>query len=192
MIDAGSAGHPLCRASRCTLEATLTAEAQSYLARLDIAHKVAIRDGAFTTTDLSTGQRKRLALVHAYPERRPVMVLDEWAADRDPTFRRIFYTEILPDLKRQGKTLIVISHDDRYFSAADRYIRLENGRVVEEVRPDRLSAISNSQIRNPNYKNLLKFELLSPLNNNDAYPWALAQVHHPILGETAHPSLPVG
>ena len=119
-------------------EATLTAEAQQYLERLEIAHKVSIRDGAFTTTDLSTGQRKRLALVHAYLERRPVMVLDEWAADQDPTFRHIFYTEILPDLKRQGKTLIVISHDDRYFSAADRYIRLEEGRIVEEVRPVRV------------------------------------------------------
>ena len=119
-------------------EAALTAEAQKYLERLEIAHKVSIRDGAFTTTDLSTGQRKRLALVHAYLERRPVMVLDEWAADQDPTFRRIFYTEILPDLKRQGKTLIVISHDDRYFSAADRYIRLEEGRIVEEVRPVRV------------------------------------------------------
>lgn len=116
-------------------EATLGAQAQKYLEQLEIAHKVSIRDGAFTTTDLSTGQRKRLALVHAYLERRPVMVLDEWAADQDPTFRRIFYTEILPDLKRQGKTLIVISHDDRYFSSADRYIRLEEGRIVEEVRP---------------------------------------------------------
>lgn len=123
-------------------EAALTAEAQKYLERLEIAHKVSVRDGAFTTTDLSTGQRKRLALVHAYLERRPVMVLDEWAADQDPTFRRIFYTEILPDLKRQGKTLIVISHDDRYFSAADRYIRLEEGRIVEEVRPVRVPAAS--------------------------------------------------
>ncbi|WP_031397817.1 cyclic peptide export ABC transporter [Burkholderia paludis] len=115
-------------------EADLTAEARRYLERLGISHKVAIRDGAFSTTDLSTGQRKRLALVHAYLERRPVMVLDEWAADQDPTFRRIFYTEILPDLKRQGKTLIVISHDDRYFNAADRYIRLDEGRIVEDVR----------------------------------------------------------
>ncbi|WP_321947650.1 cyclic peptide export ABC transporter [Paraburkholderia sp. J10-1] len=109
--------------------------AQRYLERLALTHKVSVReDGTFSTTDLSTGQRKRLALVHAYLEGRPVMVLDEWAADQDPTFRRIFYTEILPDLKRQGTTLIVISHDDRYFSAADRYIRLEGGRIVEEVR----------------------------------------------------------
>ncbi|WP_321818503.1 MULTISPECIES: cyclic peptide export ABC transporter [unclassified Paraburkholderia] len=122
-------------------EARLGAQAQRYLERLEIAHKVQVRDGAFTTTDLSTGQRKRLALVHAYLEQRPVMVLDEWAADQDPTFRRVFYTEILPDLKRQGKTLIVISHDDRYFDASDRYIRLENGRIVEEVRPQRTGEV---------------------------------------------------
>jgi putative ATP-binding cassette transporter len=115
-------------------EHTPQGEAQRYLERLALAHKVSVRDGMFSTTDLSTGQRKRLALVHAYLEGRPVMVLDEWAADQDPTFRRIFYTEILPDLKRQGKTLIVISHDDRYFDAADRYIRLEDGKIVEEVR----------------------------------------------------------
>ncbi|PXW28667.1 cyclic peptide export ABC transporter [Paraburkholderia caballeronis] len=114
---------------------TLRADAQRYLERLALAHKVSVRDGAFSTTDLSTGQRKRLALVHAYLENRPVLVLDEWAADQDPTFRRIFYAEILPDLKRQGKTLIVISHDDRYFGAADRYVRIEDGRIVEEVRP---------------------------------------------------------
>jgi putative ATP-binding cassette transporter len=77
-------------------------------------------------------------LTHAYLARRPVMVLDEWAADQDPTFRCIFYTEILADLKRHAKSLIVISHDDRYFSAADHSIRLEDGRIVEEVRPLRV------------------------------------------------------
>ncbi|RAR61324.1 putative ATP-binding cassette transporter [Paraburkholderia unamae] len=123
-------------------EHTRESEAQRYLERLALAHKVSVRDGMFSTTDLSTGQRKRLALVHAYLEGRPVMVLDEWAADQDPTFRRIFYTEILPDLKRQGKTLIVISHDDRYFDAADRIIRLEDGRIVEAVRPGRDTAMA--------------------------------------------------
>lgn len=105
--------------------------ASRYLARLQIDHKVRIADGCFSTTDLSAGQRKRLALVHAYLEQRPVMMFDEWAADQDPTFRRVFYTELLPDLKRQGKMLIVVSHDDRYFAAADRIVRLEAGRIVE-------------------------------------------------------------
>lgn len=115
-------------------EKAMPAEIDDYLVRLDIAHKVSIRGGAFSTTDLSAGQRKRLALIQVCLERRPVLVFDEWAAEQDPTFRRIFYTEILPDLKRQGKTLIVISHDDRYFHVADCCIRLQAGRIAEETR----------------------------------------------------------
>ena len=95
-------------------EQSIPEDASQYLERLEISHKVSIQDGKFTTTDLSTGQRKRLALINAWLEHRPVLVFDEWAADQDPTFRRIFYTELLPDLKRLGKTIIVISHDDRY------------------------------------------------------------------------------
>lgn len=110
------------------------ADASRYLERLEIAHKVSIRDGVFSTTDLSTGQRKRLALVSAWLEERPVLVFDEWAADQDPTFRRIFYTELLPDLKRLGKTIIVISHDDRYFDVADQLIHMAAGKVQQENR----------------------------------------------------------
>ncbi|WP_316175869.1 MULTISPECIES: cyclic peptide export ABC transporter [unclassified Bradyrhizobium] len=103
--------------------------AQRYLDRLELAHKVSIDGGAFSTTDLSTGQRKRLALINAWIEGRPVLVFDEWAADQDPAFRQIFYTELLADLKRLGKTIIVISHDDRYFHCADRIVRLRDGRI---------------------------------------------------------------
>ncbi|WP_422403685.1 cyclic peptide export ABC transporter [Pseudomonas sp. GZD-209] len=110
----------------------LPAQADQYLRRLEIAHKVSVEDGRFSTTDLSTGQRKRLALVNAWVEGRPVLVFDEWAADQDPTFRRVFYTELLPDLQRLGKTIIVISHDDRYFDCADQLVRMEAGRVVSE------------------------------------------------------------
>ena len=110
----------------------IPADADRYLKRLEIGHKVTITDGVFSTTDLSTGQRKRLALVNAWLEERPVLVFDEWAADQDPTFRRIFYTELLPDLKRLGKTIIVISHDDRYFDVADQLVRMQAGRVITE------------------------------------------------------------
>ncbi len=120
--------------------ADLADRAEAYLTRLEIAHQTRIQDGAFTTIDLSTGQRKRLALVHAYLENRPILMFDEWAADQDPTFRRVFYREVLPELRRQGKTLIVVSHDDRFFDAADRVIRLEAGRIVEDraVTADRI------------------------------------------------------
>jgi putative ATP-binding cassette transporter len=115
-----------------SLDSNLTARAMAYLEELEIAHKVDIHDGAFSTIDLSTGQRKRLALIHAYLEDRPIMLFDEWAADQDPTFRRVFYERILPDLKAQGKTLIVVSHDDRFFHCADHIITLREGRLIDE------------------------------------------------------------
>ncbi|QTL04747.1 cyclic peptide export ABC transporter [Aquabacter sp. L1I39] len=99
------------------------------LDRLGLAHKVTLEGTQWSTLDLSTGQRKRLALVDAWLQDRPVMVFDEWAADQDPAFRRLFYEEILPELKLAGRTLIVISHDDRYFAAADRLLMLEGGQL---------------------------------------------------------------
>ncbi|KPX33323.1 Pyoverdine ABC transporter ATP-binding/permease protein [Pseudomonas tremae] len=118
-------------------EAALPQDAGKYLDRLDIAHKVSIKDGAFTTTDLSTGQRKRLALINAWLDERQVLVFDEWAADQDPAFRRVFYTELLPELKQQGKTIIVISHDDRYFYIADQLVRMQTGQIqVEQVQSE--------------------------------------------------------
>ncbi|RAR62499.1 ABC transporter family protein [Paraburkholderia unamae] len=111
----------------------MIARAQAMIERLEIAHKVSVENGAFTTTDLSTGQRKRLALVQAMLEARPVIMLDEWAADQDPTFRAVFYREFLPALKRLGKTVIAVSHDDRFFDAADRVIRVSEGQIVEVI-----------------------------------------------------------
>jgi len=98
-----------------------------YLKRLAIDHKVSIDEGKLSTTSLSQGQRKRLALLLMYMEDRQVLLLDEWAADQDPVFRDVFYREILPELKAAGKTIIAISHDDRYFDAADKVYRLDRG-----------------------------------------------------------------
>lgn len=117
--------------------ANLDAQGNALLAKLHLQHKVQVRDGAFTTRALSQGQRKRLALVVAYLEDRPFLVFDEWAADQDPLFKEVFYCELLPELKAMGKTVLVISHDDRYFHLADRLIRMENGQVVAVETPDR-------------------------------------------------------
>lgn len=87
-------------------------------------------NSAFTTIDLSQGQRKRLALLTAYLEDRQIYLFDEWAADQDPYFRDIFYKQLLPELKQRGKTIIVISHDDRYFHLSDRLFKLDYGKSV--------------------------------------------------------------
>ncbi len=112
----------------------LDGEVGRYLEQLQIAHKVTVQDGRLSTIDLSQGQRKRLALLTALLEDRQIYVFDEWAADQEPKFRDVFYQEILTELKQRGKTVIVITHDDRYFHRADQLVKLDFGRVVEATR----------------------------------------------------------
>jgi putative ATP-binding cassette transporter len=103
-------------------------EGRHFLTSLQLDHKVKLENGLFSTVDLSAGQRKRLALLSAYLEDRPFYVFDEWAAEQDPAFRKVFYVKLLPDLKARGKTVVVITHDDQYYHLADRCIRLERGK----------------------------------------------------------------
>jgi putative ATP-binding cassette transporter len=99
---------------------------------------VKVEDGKLSTTDLSQGQRKRLALLTAYLEDRPIYLFDEWAADQDPHFKNVFYRELLPALRARGKTVFVISHDDRFYDVADRLIKLDYGKIVHDSRIDRV------------------------------------------------------
>jgi putative ATP-binding cassette transporter len=115
----------------------LDGRAQQYLRHLQLDHKVSIKDAAFSTLDLSQGQRKRLALLVAYLEDRPFYVFDEWAADQDPLFRDVFYQQLLPELKAKRKTVLVITHDDHYFHLADRCIKLDYGQIVESGTSER-------------------------------------------------------
>lgn len=101
---------------------------------LDLAAHVGSLDGELSRLALSTGQRKRLALLQCYAEDRDIFFFDEWAADQDVHFRDHFYRTLLPALKARGKTVVAISHDDRYFTVADRVITLEAGQVVSDVR----------------------------------------------------------
>ncbi|MGB7926171.1 MAG: cyclic peptide export ABC transporter [Pyrinomonadaceae bacterium] len=112
----------------------LDERARNYLSRLELERKVEVKDGTLSTLDLSQGQRKRLALLTAYLEDRPIYLFDEWAADQDPHFKEIFYYELVPELKARGKTVIVITHDDRFFQLADRLIKLDYGRVEYDKR----------------------------------------------------------
>ncbi len=111
----------------------LDADALRYLERLRLTSKVKVEGGRLSTIELSQGQKKRLALLAAYLEDRPIYLFDEWAADQDPFFKQIFYRELLPELKMRGKTVFVISHDDRYYDVADRLIKLDAGKVEFDV-----------------------------------------------------------
>ncbi|MBY6262558.1 ATP-binding cassette domain-containing protein [Azospirillum sp. 412522] len=107
--------------------------AEELLDLLEMSDKVAIDGRAFTTVDLSQGQKKRLALIAALLERKPVLVLDEWAADQSPYFRRKFYREIIPWLKARGITVIAVTHDDAYFDAADVQLQVDRGGIRQLI-----------------------------------------------------------
>ncbi len=99
-----------------------------HLMKLD--EKVEFKGGKFSTLNLSTGQRKRLALIAALVEDKEIYVFDEWAADQDHHFRKYFYEVILSDLKKAGKTVIAVTHDDMFWGVADRVIKFEYGRIT--------------------------------------------------------------
>lgn len=102
-----------------------------WLDQLRLSHKIRFSAGRLAGTRFSQGQRKRLALLLAMLEDRDILILDEWAADQDPLFRRLFYRELLPQLKAAGKTILAITHDDHYFDQADRLLKMDGGRLHE-------------------------------------------------------------
>ncbi len=107
-------------------------EIDELLQMMMLDQKIKISEnGEFETLKLSTGQKKRLAYIVCCLDNKPFMLFDEWAAEQDPTFRHYFYTELLPLLKQNGKGVIIITHDDRYFSLADKMIKLERGEIIE-------------------------------------------------------------
>jgi putative ATP-binding cassette transporter len=101
------------------------------LQRLELDQRVKYQNRKFSTVNLSTGQRKRMALLTSLLEEKPILLFDEVAADFDPNFRKYYYTSLLPELKEQGRTIIVVSHDDRYFHLADRVIKLDFGHISD-------------------------------------------------------------
>lgn len=107
------------------------AKVQAWLARLQMQDKVKLEGNKVLNLKLSKGQSKRLALLLATAEQRDILLLDEWAADQDPHFRRIFYRELLPWLQEMGKTVFAISHDDHYFLHADRLLEMREGKLSE-------------------------------------------------------------
>jgi putative pyoverdin transport system ATP-binding/permease protein len=118
------------------LAAAAPERVNALLRLMELSHKTAFGGGRFTNTHLSTGQRKRLALAVSYLEDKPLYIFDEVAADQDPPFRRYFYETLLPELKRDGKTVVVVTHDDRYFHIADRVLQMDYGRLNDLPRDD--------------------------------------------------------
>ena len=110
-------------------------EVDRLLTQFRLEDKTSLAGGEFRTIELSSGQRKRLGLIVSLLEKRPILLLDEWAADQDPEYRRKFYFELLPALNEAGTTVVVVTHDDRYLNEMERpfrRLRMDEGRFVEQ------------------------------------------------------------
>lgn len=120
-------------------------EREAELRRLRLDHVIEPATGLYAqAASCSTGERKRLALLLALREDKPIMIFDEFAADQDPECKELFYRQILPELKRQGRIVVVVTHDDRYFSEADHTLTLERG-LPAVFRPGRVGPLAPVQ-----------------------------------------------
>ena len=118
-----------------------------WLVYLKMTDKLELEDGKILNLKLSKGQRKRVALLLALAEEREIILLDEWAADQDPHFRREFYQILLPLMQQRGKTIFAISHDDHYFIHADRLLEMRLGQLSELTGLDRENASRDAVAR---------------------------------------------
>lgn len=98
---------------------------------MGLEHKTQYVDGQFTHLDLSAGQRKRLAFIVAMIDDKPIYLFDELTADQDPSFKKYFYKALIPNLRAEGKTVILTTHDETYLDTADRVLKMENGQLTE-------------------------------------------------------------
>jgi putative ATP-binding cassette transporter len=105
------------------------------ITKVGLNDKVKFEDNKFSTIDLSEGQKKRIALISLLLKDKPIYVFDEWAANQDPDFRNFFYTELIPELSSLHKTIIIITHDERYLRIANRVLKMENGLLHELSQP---------------------------------------------------------
>ena len=105
--------------------------ADAAIARVGLTGLTAIENGKVTRLDLSAGQKRRLALAIVLMENRDLLILDEFVADQDPQQREYFFRTLLPQLKAEGKTVIVSTHDLHWMDCADRVYQFENGKMTD-------------------------------------------------------------
>lgn len=80
---------------------------------------------------ISGGQQQRVAIARAIAAKPPVILADEPTGNLDSKSGRDVM-RILHELKEEGRTIILITHDNGIAEEADRVIRIQDGRVVAD------------------------------------------------------------
>jgi polar amino acid transport system ATP-binding protein len=85
---------------------------------------------------LSGGQQQRVAIARALAMHPTVMLFDEPTSALDPEMVAEVL-QVMMDLSRQGMTMVIVTHEIQFArKAADRILFMEDGRIIEEGRPE--------------------------------------------------------
>ena len=107
-------------------------EAEELLRRVGLSDKLKSRP-----SELSGGQKQRAAIVRTLIMHPELLLFDEVTAALDPEMVREVL-EVILDLARDGKTMMIVTHEMQFArAAADRIIMLDGGKIAEENTPER-------------------------------------------------------
>jgi polar amino acid transport system ATP-binding protein len=118
-----------------TAKAEALADAKRLLALVGLADKE-----ASYPAQLSGGQQQRVAIARALAMHPSVMLFDEPTSSLDPEMVSEVL-QVMMNLSEQGMTMVIVTHEIQFArKAADRILFMEDGRIIEEGRPDELTA----------------------------------------------------
>jgi len=104
------------------------ARAKALLARLGLAERAEHRP-----SQLSGGQQQRVSIARALMNEAPVILADEPTGALD-SHSGEEVLRLLKDLNKEGRTILLITHDPQVAAHADRIVRLQDGRIVSDAR----------------------------------------------------------
>ncbi|PLR33557.1 peptidase domain-containing ABC transporter [Chimaeribacter arupi] len=117
------------------------ADIDAMLAWLNLQEVVAQLPGGLNAlvreshSGLSLGQRQRLLLARALYTTQPILMLDEPTANLDAATAHQVMAGIVDQCRRQGRTLIVVTHSAALCPLFDRTLLMEHGALAEQAAP---------------------------------------------------------
>lgn len=94
-------------------------------------------------TQLSGGEKQRIAIARALSMNPPVILADEPTASLDSqTGQKI--VALLRNVRDDGKTVVMVTHDYQVAALADRIVQLKDGAIIDDFRQQTVSSLSDS------------------------------------------------
>ena len=89
---------------------------------------------------LSAGEQQRVAVARALANDPPIIIADEPTANLDRRNAE-FIGELFENFRKEGKTIIVATHDEKLIKHAHRILIMEEGKIIEDKRINEISFV---------------------------------------------------